>query len=78
MNERDEELARSIDPEAWRKIHKDDEDWCQQFADLIRADEREACCGGDVLNSANISSDDSPHQVIEKYRAAIRARGQNE
>jgi hypothetical protein len=43
MRERDEELARSIDPDAWRKIHKDDADWCQQFADLVRADEREAC-----------------------------------
>jgi len=40
MNERDEELARSVDPDAWRQLHKDDEDWCQQFADLIRADER--------------------------------------
>jgi hypothetical protein len=48
----------------------------ERFAALVRAAEREACCGGDVLNSANISGDDSPHQVIEKYRAAIRARGQ--
>lgn len=43
MNERDKELAQSIDPDAWRKLHKDDEDWCQRFAELIRADEREAC-----------------------------------
>jgi hypothetical protein len=74
MNERDEELARSIDPEAWRKIHKDDEDWCQQFADLIRADEREAC----ALVCINIAN--KPSNVILgvaiNCATAIRARGQ--
>ena len=42
MNERDIELARQIDPVAWVALHQDDMDWVQQFAALIRADEREA------------------------------------
>ncbi len=45
------------------------------FAKLVAAKEREACCGGDVLNAANINGNDEPHQVVDKYRAAIRARG---
>ncbi len=45
---------------------------------LIRfaAAEREACCGPEVLNSANIIGSDDPHQVYAKLCAAIRARGQ--
>ncbi len=35
MNERIEELARSLDPEAWRQCHADDIDWCKRFAELI-------------------------------------------
>ena len=42
----------------------------------VRESEREACCSGEVLNAANINGGDHPHQVIEKYQAAIRARGQ--
>jgi hypothetical protein len=41
----------------------------------VRESEREACCSGEVLNAANINGGDHPHQVIEKYQAAIRARG---
>jgi hypothetical protein len=47
-----------------------------RFAALVAAAEREECCGGDVLNAANINGGDYPHQVVEKYRAAIRARRQ--
>ena len=35
MNERIEEIARSIDPEAWRQCHADDIEWCKKFAELI-------------------------------------------
>ena len=35
MNERIEEIARSIDPEAWRQCHADDIEWCRKFAELI-------------------------------------------
>ena len=48
----------------------------EHFATLVAAAEREACCSGEVLNAANINGGDHPHQVIEKYQAAIRARGQ--
>ena len=48
----------------------------ERFAALVAAAEREACCFGEVLNAANINGGDHPHQVIEKYQAAIRARGQ--
>ena len=47
----------------------------ERFASLVAAAEREACCSGEVLNAANINGGDHPHQVIEKYQAAIRARG---
>ena len=47
----------------------------EYFASLVAAAEREACCSGEVLNAANINGGDHPHQVIEKYQAAIRARG---
>jgi len=47
----------------------------EYFAALVAAAEREACCSGEVLNAANINGGDHPHQVIEKYQAAIRARG---
>ena len=39
-------------------------------------DEREACCSGEIVNAANIGGGDYPHQVVAKYQAAIRARGQ--
>jgi hypothetical protein len=64
MNERDIELARQIDPVAWVALHQDDMDWVQQFADLIRADERKACL---KLCKEHFYS----YQVCE----AIRARG---
>lgn len=35
MNKRIEELARSVDPEAWRQCHPEDIEWCKKFADLI-------------------------------------------
>jgi hypothetical protein len=35
VNERIEELARSIDPEAWRQCSADDVEWCEKFAELI-------------------------------------------
>lgn len=59
----------------------DGENKClREFAALVAAAsasvEREACCSGEVLNAANINGNEHPHQVIEKYRAAIRARGQ--
>lgn len=38
-------------------------------------EEREACCSGEVVNAANINGADNPHQVVAKYQAAIRARG---
>ena len=65
MNERDIELARQIDPIAWIALHKDDMDWVQQFADLIRADEREAC--------AKLADEIDP--IWESLSVAIRARG---
>lgn len=65
MNERDIELARQIDPVAWVALHQDDMDWVQQFADLIRADEREAC--------AKLADEIDP--VWESLSFAIRARG---
>jgi hypothetical protein len=46
-----------------------------RFAALVRADERKACCSAEVLNAANINGADLPHQVYEKYTAAIMARG---
>ena len=49
----------------------------ERFAALVAAAEREACCSGEVLNAANINGGDHPHQVIEKYQAAIRARKEN-
>ena len=67
MNERDEELARSIDPDAWRQLHKDDEDWCKRFAELVRADERRACL-------CCIKPNATPMEIA----AAIRARGNHE
>jgi hypothetical protein len=35
MNERIEDIALSIDPEAWRQCHADDVEWCTKFAELI-------------------------------------------
>lgn len=67
MNERDEELARSIDPDAWRQLHKDDMSWCQQFADLIRADERTS-----ILNLVELYAGNNKDLMI-----AIKARGIN-
>ena len=67
MNERDEELARSIDPDAWWQLHKDDMNWCQQFADLVRADERESC--------AHIADQMTQHSYLGSVGRAIRARG---
>jgi isopropylmalate/homocitrate/citramalate synthase len=46
-----------------------------RFATLVAAHEREACCGPEVLNSANVIGSDNPHQVYAKLCAAIRARG---
>ncbi len=48
----------------------------ERFAALVAAAEREACCSGEVISAANIYGGDFPHQVVEKYQAAIRARGQ--
>jgi len=48
----------------------------QNFAKLVAAKERKACCADEILNSANIMANDMPHTVIEKYREAIRARGE--
>lgn len=45
------------------------------FAESVAAAEREACCLPDVTNAAEILGNDTPHVVVEKYRAAIRARG---
>jgi hypothetical protein len=73
MKERDEELARSIDPDAWRKIHKDDADWCQQFADLVRADEREACAK--VCDDYDVKYDVCGSDTAEGIALQIRARG---
>ena len=47
----------------------------ERFAELVRADEREACCSPEVLNRAAINADDSPAVVVQKYRASILARG---
>ena len=33
MNEQIEEIARSINPEAWRQCHPDDIEWCKKFAE---------------------------------------------
>lgn len=48
------------------------------YGDRRAAAEREACCGPDVTNSAGICAADMPHVVVQKYCAAIRARGQKE
>jgi hypothetical protein len=48
----------------------------ERLVALARADEREACCSAETLNAANIYGSDLPHQVVAKYEAAIRARGQ--
>lgn len=81
MNEHDEDLARSIDPDAWRNIHKDDADWCQQFADLVRADEREVCakvCEELVPDMSRTANDASVWDVATfDCAAAIRARRDN-
>ena len=45
-------------------------------ADKAAARELEACCAPDVTNSADICAADMPHVVVQKYLAAIRARGQ--
>jgi hypothetical protein len=66
----DMELAKSIDPDAWRKIHKDDEEWCQKFADLIRADERNECakvCESLWRIDGQFSADE--------FASKVRARG---
>jgi len=47
----------------------------RRFAALVARHEREACCGPEVLNSANVIGSDNPHQVYAKLCAAIRARG---
>lgn len=51
----------------------------ERFAALVseraRTEEREACCGPEIVNAAGISGGDAPHVVVQKYRAAIRARG---
>jgi hypothetical protein len=47
----------------------------ERLVALARADEREACCSAETLNAANIYGSDLPHQVVAKYEAAIRARG---
>ncbi len=39
--------------------------------------EREACCSSEVLEAANILGSDKPGTVVQKYQAAIRARGQS-
>ena len=48
----------------------------ERFAALVAAHEREACCSGDVVNASDIGGADHPHQVVAKYQAAIRARGE--
>ncbi len=35
MNERIEEIAISIDPEAWWQCHPEDMEWCEKFAQSI-------------------------------------------
>ena len=49
-----------------------------RFAALVAAKEREACCDPVITNSADICAADMPHVVVQKYQAAIRARGQKE
>lgn len=48
------------------------------YGDRRAAAEREACCGPDVTNSAGICAADMPGVVVQKYCAAIRARGRKE
>jgi hypothetical protein len=48
----------------------------RRFAALVAAAEREACCSGHIVNAASINASDYPHQVVAKYQAAIRARGE--
>jgi hypothetical protein len=47
----------------------------ERFAALVAEKERDAICSAETLKAANISGADLPHQVYEKYTAAIRARG---
>ena len=68
MNERDIELAKSVDPIAWVALHQDDMDWVQQFADLIRADEREACAK--LADAASVYN----RFISIEIASAIRAR----
>lgn len=73
MNERDKEFAKQADDE-FTGIENDDLNHClvglgaiQRFADLIRADEREACA---KLCESHVSYPSRLH-----FAAAIRARG---
>jgi len=70
-----DDVIRMAREAGWTSYDSQDERF-GRFAALVAAAEREACCSGEVLNAANINGGDHPHQVIEKYQAAIRARGQ--
>ena len=71
MNERDKELA--VQSELMRKYNYAYSKELQKFADLIRADEREACaaaCTAIALKSSNVILG-----VAVECADAIRARG---
>jgi hypothetical protein len=81
MNERDMELVNKVakmTPDVYNtkydngmKCIEFTEDALQKFADLIRADEREACA--DLCDKSN----DFPSLTPRNCAAAIRARGNN-
>lgn len=54
-----------------------DNQWCElgldEIVDFAQRVEREACASVSP-NDANVCAGDSPHQVWEKYRLAIRMR----
>ena len=62
MNEQIEEIARSIDPEAWRQCHADDIEWCRKFAELIV---RECVC---VVENLSPGYKDYRNQIEDAFR----------
>ena len=71
MNERDKELAK----QAWTENDWDGHVKWKKFADLIRADEREACAkvARKIANKTN--PDDWALDKCYEIEEAIRARG---
>ena len=81
MNERDKELAEQAGFVAYELEDHTESGYdirYSRFADLIRADEREACAkviDKHLKNWASLAGKDKAYKWLEKIAVTIRARG---